>query len=223
MTRTSWRPPADEQLAWFRPDSVLPARPSLVEFRMSVAAFVFGVSRALESLYFPLHELRAKLFAGELYLAAVPSAIAERDLEAHRRRMCDSALRFTRDLRAAWQRTRPEVEEYTRFFEGFHGDDLFRLRRVRANQWFAGVRAVVAPVALLLYEGIGQTPREDALAVLAEAREAVVEQGGAAFEAALARADFGDSGPSTPAPSRPAIVESRPPTPIDHILELLKP
>lgn len=192
----TWAPPDDDELTWFRPGGVLPARPRPLEHTLHAQAFVFGLSRALESLYFPLYEVRARLFGGELYLASVPSAMAEHDLEAQLHRLRDSAIRFSRDIRAFWERAvRAEVEEYNERMAAFAAadvkdaeiaDDLPRLKRVRANQWFAPIRAVIAP-AVLLEQGVGQTPRDEAVAAVEEVRELVTRQGGAAFDAALAR------------------------------------
>jgi hypothetical protein len=193
IPRSPWRPASDQELTWFRPPAgLLPARLTPADLAVTVPAFSFGISRALESLYFPLYELRAALFDGVLYLAAAPSEFAERDLAAQKRRLRDSALRFSRDIAAAWQRVRPEVEEYTQFFEAFDPsaigpDAAARLRRVRANQWFASTRAVFAPAVLLREEDIGHTPPEVAARIVAEARTAVVNRGTAAFEAALKR------------------------------------
>jgi hypothetical protein len=191
-----WAPLADDELTWFRPGAALPARPTPLEFTLHVEAFVFGLSRALESLYFPLYEVRARLFDGELYLAASPSAMAEGNLEAQLQRLRDSAIRFSRDIRSFWERTvRAEVLEYNERMSAFApdsatdaevADELPRLQRVRANQWFAPIRAVIAP-AVLLEQGVGQTPRDEALAVVEEVRELVVRQGSMIFEAALER------------------------------------
>ncbi len=180
-----WRPAADDDLAWFQaPQGALPPRPHWLE----VQAFAFGTSRALQSLYFPLAEIRGRLIDGQVYLAVAPSGIAAKDPAAHRKNMVDSALRFTRDVAAAWQRIRAEVEEYSAFMAAFSGDDVFRLKRVRANQWFAPMRAVIAPTALLLYEGLGQTPREAALAAVDEVRREVQDRGAKLFVDALSRA-----------------------------------
>ncbi|HLG72289.1 MAG TPA: hypothetical protein VK009_17870 [Chloroflexota bacterium] len=217
-----WRSPADGELTWFRPPAgLLPARPNPHEL-LDAQAFAFGASRALESLYFPMSEIRARLIDGELHLTVAPSGTASRDLELHKKNMRDSALRFSRGVRAAWQRVRPQVEEYSAFFEAFDPgkSDLFRLKRVRANQWFAPMRAVVAPTALLLYEGIGQTPREDALAAVAEVRHEVIDRGRALFYQALDRA-----GPSQATPPNEPLPTGDPSGPqmflIPEILALL--
>ena len=195
-SKATWAPPSDDELTWFRPGGVQPARPRPLEHTLYAQAFVFGLSRALESLYFPLYEVRARLFDGELYLAAVPSAMAEDDLEAQLHRLRDSAIRFSRDIRAFWERAiRAEVEEYNERMSAFAAadaedaqiaDDLPRLKRVRANQWFAPIRAVIAP-AVLLEQGVGQTPRHEAMAAVEEVRELVTRRGSAVFDAALTR------------------------------------
>lgn len=203
--RSAWRPPTDDELSWFRaPAGLLPEAPSKGDLEVTAPAFAFGISRAMESLYFPIYEVRAKLFDGVLYLAVAPSEFAERDLEAQKRRMRDSGLRFSRDIGAAWQRVRPEIEEHTAFFERFDPADAeaaARLRRVRANQWFASTRAVFAPAVLLREEGTGQTPPEVAAQVVAEAREAVLERGTKAFGKALARLGLGDAPVGVTAPN----------------------
>jgi hypothetical protein len=162
-----------------------------------VQAFIFGVSRALESSYFPLYELRTRLIDGRLYWAAVPSAIAERDLDDQLGRMRDTGLRFTRNLRGSWERVvRREVEGYNNVMSAFPpagatpaeaAEGLLRLRRVRANQWFAATRAVFAPVAMMQREG-GGPPSEEATAVLEDARRLVRNRGGTGLlRAALRR------------------------------------
>lgn len=201
INRVAWSPPTDDELTWFRPPpGLFPAQPRPLEYTLAVQAFVFGLSRALESLYFPLYEVRARLFDRELYLAAAPSAMAEADLDAQLQRLRDSALRFSRDIRAAWERTiRAEVEEYNERFAAFAPADadavdianqLPGLKRVRANQWFAPIRAVIAPTVLLLEQGVGQTPPDVAMAVVAEVRDIVVGRGTAEFESAVSR--FGE-------------------------------
>src|SRR5438093_4673009 len=98
-----WAPPSPDKLSWFLADAPFPIRPLPLEFSLDVEAFAFGFSRALESLYFPLYELHACLVDEGLYFASVPSAWAETDVDARLKRLKDSALRFTRDLRAAWK------------------------------------------------------------------------------------------------------------------------
>ena len=96
-----WSPPGDDQLTWFKPHGTMPTHPKPLEYTVAVEAFAFGVSRALESLYFPLYEVRPRLVDGELYFASVPSEMAERELDAQLGRMRDSGLRFTRSVRGA--------------------------------------------------------------------------------------------------------------------------
>jgi hypothetical protein len=183
---TPWQPPADEELSCFKPGGQLPARPTTLEFEVPIYAFVFGISRALESLYFPMYEIRARLIDGELYLASVPSAMAERELDAQLGRLRDSGLRFTRGVRAIWERAiKKEVEEYNERMAGFApssasdrevADGLAPLRRTRANQWFAATRAIFAPTVMLQH-GLGETPVEEALEVSREALGAVRHRG----------------------------------------------
>jgi len=183
----SWAPPGPDELSWFLADAPFPCRPLPLEYSLDVEAFAFGFSRALESLYFPLYELHARLVDHGLYFASVPSAWAEVDVEAQLKRLNDSALRFTRDLRAAWKVIQsPEMEGYRRWLEAFPPADaspseiaelLPNLKRTRANQWFAPTRAVFAPAALLA-AGVGQTSAAEATSVVHEARTEVVEVGG---------------------------------------------
>jgi hypothetical protein len=211
-----WRPRRDDELTWFpAPHGALPPRPHPFE----VQAFAFGLSRALESLYFPMSEVRGRLADGRVYLAVAPSGTALKDLAAHGKNRRDSALRFSHDIAAAWQRIRAEVEEYSAYMASFDGRDVFRLKRVRANQWFAPLRAVVAPAALLLYDGLGQTPRGDALVAVDEVRREVVERGARLFSEGLSRAGVAGE------PSRLPDSIGRPDGPemflIDEILGLL--
>jgi hypothetical protein len=193
---TPWSPPTDDQLTWFVPGNGFPLRPTPFDFTFEIQAFAFGVSRALESLYFPLYELRARLMDGMLYFASVPSAMAEADLEGQLQRLRYSAFRFTRDIRSAWEPTiRREVEEHNERFDSFPpagataqevSEGLRTLQRVRANQWFAPTRAIFAPAALL-QQGIGQTTPEEAAVVVKEALDVVGVQGAAAVRAAIGR------------------------------------
>jgi len=191
-----WRPPTDEELTWFKPGGQLPTRPTRLEYTFQVGAFAFGVSRALESLYFPLYEIRSRLIEGELYLAAVPSALAESDLDAQLGRMRDSGLRFTRGVRGSWERAiKREVEEYNDRMAGFApagasdhevAEGLTALRRTRANQWFAATRAVFAPT-VMLRRGIGETPVAEAEEVSREALEVIQQKGGDLLDEAVDR------------------------------------
>jgi len=195
-TSVAWRPPSDEELTWFPARGRLTTRPRPLEYTLTVQAFLYGVTHALESLRFPLYELRARLIDGQLYLASVPSGMAERDLETRMRSMRDSTLRFSRNIGAAWRReVRAEVAGYNDRMAAFPptaaalpelAEELFTLKRLRANQWFASVRAVIAPFALLL-EGIGESAPEDALAVFEDMRTLVIDQGTAAFDGAVQR------------------------------------
>ena len=189
-----WSPPLDDDLTWFCAAGRLPSHPRPLDFTFEIDAFTFGVSRALESLYFPFYELRTRLMDGQLYFASIPSAFAERDIDAQMQRMRDSGLRFTRNIRRTWERPiRGEVEEYNDRLAAFAGSaapdsdlaqELRALKRTRANQWFAGTRAVFAPAELLKH-GVGETPPEEAEAVVAEALGLIQEQGAVALERAL--------------------------------------
>jgi len=191
-----WAPPRDDALTWFKPGGSLPSAPTPLEFTFAVEAFAFGVSRALESLYFPLYEVRARLLDGELYLASVPSAMAERDLPAQLSRMRDSALRFTRSVRGSWERLiKREVAEYNdrlaQFAPADAGDRevaaaILPLRRTRANQWFAATRAVFAPT-VMLQAGLGPGDAGEARAVCIEARALIHDRGTPLVRAALER------------------------------------
>src|SRR5207248_9685866 len=115
---TPWAPPADDALTWFAAEGRFPARPRPLEHTGEIYAFVYGASHALESLNFPLYQLRSRLIDGRLYFAAVPSAVAEHDLPRRMQRLADASVRYTRDLRAAWERDgRQEVETYNRWLE----------------------------------------------------------------------------------------------------------
>src|SRR5206468_3829678 len=61
-----------------------------------------------------------------------------------------------------------------------------RLRRVRANQWFAPTRAVVCPTALLK-GGVGQGNLDEALQAIEEVREVVIRDGTKVFDGAVDR------------------------------------
>lgn len=193
--RVSWRPAPDEELTWFRAGGALPSQPRPLDYTCEVAAFSWGLTQAFTISYWPLYEVRARLIAGHLYLATVPSPHAERNLENRIQLTRETPLRYMRDLRAAWEREgRREVDEYNQRMAAFPpadlsgaelGEALFRLKRVRADQWCAPVRAVTCP-AVICMQGYGETPRDEAIAVAEEARE-LLRRGGAIFGAALDR------------------------------------
>src|SRR5579871_2902986 len=188
-----WKPPTDDELSWFRAVPPLPARPTPLQFTMDVQAFTFAFAHALVSLYFPLYRVHSRLVDGELYVAVMPSGLAEIDLERQMGRMRASTFRFSRNIRASWERDiRKEVEKSTEWMSAFPGsatagpeaaEGFIQLRRTRANQWFDSIRAVFAPAALL-QEGIGETMPADATEVLEDARHLVVERGTAAYDGA---------------------------------------
>jgi hypothetical protein len=193
---TVWRPASDDELTWFRAEGRLARPPRPLDFTFEIYALTWGVTRALESLYFPFYDLRPRLVEGELYLASVPSAFAERDLAAQLQRMQDSGIRFTRNIRATWNRAiKAEVEGYnsdmarfpaTELADAEVADALIHLRRTRGNQWFAATRAVFGPVAML-QERDATAFSEEARAVLDEAQELVIAQGAELSYAALER------------------------------------
>jgi hypothetical protein len=73
---------------------------------------------------------------------------------------------------------------------GASGEELheawLRLRRVRANQWFAPTRAVVCPTALL-QGGVGQGKLDEALQAIDEMRQVVIRDGAQVFDEAVER------------------------------------
>ena len=194
--RRSWRPASNDELAWFKVGGSVPAHPTPLELTSSVHAFTYGVTHALESLYFPFYELRPRAIDGQLYLAVVPSGLADRDMDARIGTVSERTIRF-KDIRGGWlKEIKPQVEaDLERMGDfppaGASGEQLheawMRLRRVRANQWFAPTRAVISPTALLKV-GVGDPSRRDeAMAACAEVRDIVIGQGGPAFEAAVSR------------------------------------
>ncbi|MBM2810778.1 MAG: hypothetical protein HW416_1537 [Chloroflexi bacterium] len=196
LDRASWRPARDEELTWFRAGGVLPSRPRPLEYSCEIAALTWGLTQAFTISYWPLYELRSSLIDGQLYLGVAPSPHAEGDLENRKRLTTETPLRYTRNIRAAWERGgRREVEDYTERMAAFPpagvdgeelGEAFFKLRRVRADQWCAPSRAVICP-AVICTLGSGETPVDVAMEVAREARD-LIGRGGAAFDAALNRA-----------------------------------
>jgi hypothetical protein len=195
-TATTWQPPSDDELTWFKPGGRLPTHPTPLQYSFHIQAFTFGLSRALESLYLPLYEVRPRLINGELYLASVPSEMAERELDEQLGRMRDSGIRFTRSVRGIWERLiKKETEEYNDRITAFAppsasdrevADTLLQLRRARANQWFAASRAIFAPTVMLQH-GIGGSSIDEAMAVSEEALALIGLRGGELIDAALHR------------------------------------
>jgi hypothetical protein len=154
-----WTPPSDEVLSWFRAEQKIFAAPSSLDYTFEIHALVFGLTYALESLEFPLYALRSRWVNGRVYLAAVPSAMAESDLPQRLKNIHAQSFRFTRNIEGAWERQlKPEIELYNRQFEEiahFAGaasglaEKLRKLRRDRGNQWFTALRGVVLPAVLL--------------------------------------------------------------------------
>lgn len=185
-----WAPAPDEALRWFRPGSIFPARPRPLDFTLEVYALTSGLTRALVSLNYPLFQIRPRLIDGELYVASVPSGIAERDPDSKIGLLRDASLRFTRNIRGPWEReVRREVEGYSSWMAAALPEspsdlaERFRsLRRVRLMQWFAMGRSVVGSFALLR-KGLDDLPEDR------EARSKVasaVEDGAAVLRDALA-------------------------------------
>jgi hypothetical protein len=196
--KVPWSPPHDDELTWFPAKGKLPLTPSPLEYTVEVDAFFFGLTRALESLEFPLTEVRSRLVDGRLYVAVAPSADAEKDTRRRLQSVRDLSLRYTRDIRGFWQQqVQPKIEGYNSWMGKFVSQsrssqelaEQFRqLRWVRGNQWFNTFRPVVAPTALMQHwanEAIQQKGRdsddaqsavraaEDASAVTKEALGAV--------------------------------------------------
>lgn len=154
-----WAPPPDEELSWFRAEQKLFAAPRPLDYTLEIHALVFGLTYALESNEFPLYALRSRLLHGRVYLAAVPSAMAERDVAQRLKNIHDQSIRFTKNIQRAWDRQiKPAVEKHNRWFEEaatFAGSpselagQVRKLRRERGNQWFTMLRGIVAPAALL--------------------------------------------------------------------------
>jgi hypothetical protein len=191
----SWRPAGDDELAWFKVGGVLPTRPKPLELTCAVHAFAYGLTHALESQYFPLYEIRPRAIDGQLYLAVVPSGLADRDIETRIRTVSDRTIRF-RDVMGVWKREiQPQVQEDLDRMAAFPPqgadgealhEDWLRLRRVRANQWFAPIRAVLCPAAYFASE-TGEAPSEETVAAVAEVREVVIGEGTRVFDAAIGR------------------------------------
>jgi hypothetical protein len=195
----SWTPPTDDQLSWFRADQKLFAAPRPLDYTLEVYALVFGLTYALESIEFPLYALRSRVLNGRVYLAAVPSAVAEGNLRQRLKNIHDQSLRFTKNIVRAWERQlKSEIELYNRRFEeiaSFTGsarelaETLRKLRRDRGNQWFTAIRGVVLPT-VLLRQRAGEIGRE--IGALAEdltrqALDLVADRGKALILLAAAR------------------------------------
>lgn len=187
METRPWAPASDEELTWFRPGGIFPSRPQSLEYSLEIYGLTFGLTHALVSLNFPLYEVRSQLFDGELYLATVPSGLWERDPKGKERLLWDSSLRFTRNIRGPWERDiRNEVLGYSSWMSEAmkdHGDPdaaLKRLRRIRGTQWYALMRAVVGPVAMLqsrVRELPADSPDRSSAATIAQDGAAVLREG----------------------------------------------
>ena len=168
-----WSPPRDDELTWFPAKGKLPLTPSPLEFTVEVDALFFGLTRALESLEFPLTEVRPRLVDGRLYIAVAPSADAEKDMGRRLQRVVDLSLRYTRDIQGSWhQQVQPKIEDYNRWMAEFVcesrspkelAESVRQLRWVRGNQWFNIFRPLVAPTALMQHwaSEAGKNKRSD--------------------------------------------------------------
>jgi len=157
--KVPWSPPRDDELTWFAPKGKLPLTPRPLEYTVEVYAFFFGITRALESLEFPLTEVRSRLVDGRLYVAVAPSADAEKDMRRRLQSVRDLSLRYTRDIGGFWQQqVQPKIEGYNRWMAEFVSqsgssqelaEQVRQLRWVLGNQWFNIFRPVIAPTALM--------------------------------------------------------------------------
>ncbi len=157
--KVPWSPPHDDELTWFPAKGKLPLTPGPLEYTVEVDALFFGLTRALESLEFPLTEVRSRLVDGRLYVAVAPSADAEKDMRRRLQSVRDLSLRYTRDIGGFWQQqVQPKIEGYNRWMAEFVSqsgssqelaEQVRQLRWVLGNQWFNIFRPVVAPTALM--------------------------------------------------------------------------
>jgi len=157
--KVPWSPPRDDELTWFDPKGKLPLNPRPLEYTVEVSAFFFGITRALESLEFPLTEVRSRLVDGRLYVAVAPSADAEKDMRRRLQSVRDLSLRYTRDMRGFWQQqVQSKIEGYNSWMAEFVSkngsskelaEQVRQLSWVRGNQWFNVFRPVIAPTALM--------------------------------------------------------------------------
>ena len=197
VSETPWAPLPDDRLSWIRVDGRLFYLPRPLDYTLEIHALVFGLTYALESIEFPLYALRSRLVNGRVYLAAVPSAVAEADLAQRLKNIHAQSVRFTRNIEDAWERQiKPEVERYNRRFAelgSFTGSApelaqrLRQLRRERGNQWFAAIRGVIAP-AVLLQQNVaefGAAVIETAKRLTGAALALVADQGGKLITGAL--------------------------------------
>ena len=142
--------------SWFRPGGFFAQRPRPLDFTFELYALTGGLTRGLVSLNYPLYAIRPKLIDGYLYLASVPSGIAEREPETKLGLLRDASLRFTRNIRGLWEKAiKGEVEGYSRWLDEALPDNpadvaerVRQARRVREMQWFVIDRAVVGSYAL---------------------------------------------------------------------------
>jgi hypothetical protein len=198
MSSEPWKPLPDDQLSWFRADQKLFLLPRPLDYSLEIYAMVFGLTYALESVEFPLYAVRSRLDRGRVYLAAVPSAVAENNLEQRLANIHDQSIRYTRNIQRAWeQQIKPEVERYNRWFEdaasftgtGTEFSELLRkLRRARGNQWFVAIRGTIVPTLLLQQKAGDQgAPIVETAGKLTKDALQWVAQGGGELVAAVLR------------------------------------
>jgi hypothetical protein len=199
ISSESWKPLADDQLSWFRAEQKIfsPSRP--LDYTLEIHSVLFGLTYALESVEFPLYAVRSRLHHGRVYLAAVPSAMAENNLSQRLANIRDQSLRNTRNIQRAWERQiKPEVERYNHWLEaaaGLNGSDseladlVRRLRRARGNQWFVAIRGVNVPNLLLRQNlaEVGAAIVETARTLTEEAMTLVGRRGGELVAVVLMR------------------------------------
>jgi hypothetical protein len=192
-------PASTDELSWFRAVQKCFAAPPPLQYTLEIDALVFGLTYALESLEFPLYALRSRLCNGRVYLAAVPSAMADGNLPQRLKNIHAQSTRFTRNIGRTWeQQLKPEVDLYNRRFDEvatFAGpaelaEKLRPLKRDRGNQWFTVIRGVVVPTVLVQQhiDEFGQDTFELAKELTRQALELVAVQGKALIHSALTRA-----------------------------------
>ncbi|NIO07021.1 MAG: hypothetical protein GTO40_03130, partial [Deltaproteobacteria bacterium] len=137
--KVPWSPPTDDELHWFPATGNFPLTPKPLEYTVEVDALFFGLTRALESLEFPMTEVRPRLMDGRLYIAVAPSADAEKNIPRRLRSIRDLSLRYTRDIRGFWQQqVKPKIEDYNRWMTQFvkeSGSSAVLAEQVRQLRW----------------------------------------------------------------------------------------
>lgn len=194
-----WTLPSDDQLSWFLATHKCFAEPRPLQYTLEIDALVFGLTYALESLEFPLYALRSRLVNGHVYLAAVPSAMAESNLQQRLKNIHAQSVRFTRNIGSAWERQlKAEVDLYNRRFDEVSAlaspvelaEKIRPLKRDRGNQWFTVIRGVVAPTVLVQHHRyeFGQNIAELGKELTRQALDRVAVRGKALIFLAVMRA-----------------------------------